>query len=703
MTTTAATSSNDVFLHPLPLSETKQKILSIEENKIKILENRLSGPNSEGKPPFEFEPLKESELENIKTKIILQNENLTHEEKEKNSASSSNSKKKTNNNKNLFDYLMTKRTRENSNHIKEIKTNSQLSNTEEKNNVYNNSNSNSYQDVFSSKHCSLNNNLFTKNKNISDYYTKTDTKQKNKKENNCSNTAPKSENSSNDNNVSLLTEIKEKNKLLLEKDKELEKLKLLIKESTDNINELTEYNKSFEMEIKRCRYDICALVKENENYKRQIKKREIHEKQYKIGKIGLQRFSHGQLLDYWEDGEELIYVKRKLDEIKNEKEEIEKMRRRLSNSKSRLKNSNNNSNTNNNINNDLINIEHDVDDQRDLLMFKWNNILREETEMKEKKERLELEKQILIHDINLFNQETKCTLAQKRDGWPLLAGRYQITGLLGKGGYSEVYKAYDLENHNIVACKLHQLNPSWKEEIKDNYIKHTIRENQIHKEISHSKIVKHYDTIEIDNNSFVTVLEYCTGPDLAGYLQRNRNIGEKEARIIITQILLGLEYLNKLPNKIIHYDLKPENIIFHNSEVKISDFGLAKIIENNKDKIQLTSQGVGTYWYLPPECFEENTNVDISSKVDIWSCGVILYEIFFRKKPFGQNYSQDTLLKEKIMFNAKKVEFPPKPIISEECKDFIKRCLAFRQEDRYDVFQALNSPFIRQEKSKKEK
>ena len=136
-------------------------------------------------------------------------------------------------------------------------------------------------------------------------------------------------------------------------------------------------------------------------------------------------------------------------------------------------------------------------------------------------------------------------------------------------------------------------------------------------------------------------------------------------------------------------------------EVKISDFGLAKVIENNKDITQLTSQGAGTYWYLPPECFDDKSQINISSKVDIWSCGIILYEMLFRKKPFGQNYSQDKILQEKVMFNARRVEFPPKPIISEECKDFIKNCLAYRQEDRYDVFQALNSSFIRQDRNKK--
>jgi tousled-like kinase len=384
----------------------------------------------------------------------------------------------------------------------------------------------------------------------------------------------------------------------------------------------------------------------------------------------------------------MIEIKKALENIKNQKEEIDKQRRKISSNKSRK--SQNEDNNNN----------YDQDESKELLNFKMSQLQKEESELKDKKNRLEIEKSILIHEINLYNQESRCTFSQKKEGWPLLGGRYQIVGLLGKGGYSEVYKAYDLENHIYVACKLHQLNQNWKEEVKDNYIKHTIRENQIHKEINHSKIVKHFDTIEIDNNSFCTVLEYCSGPDLATYLQRNRFIQEKEARIIITQILEGLEYLNKLPNKIIHYDLKPENIIFNNMEVKISDFGLAKIVESNTDRVQLTSQGVGTYWYLPPECFEEKKNVNISSKVDIWSCGVILFEMFFRKKPFGQNYTQDKLLKERVMQNAKVVEIPNKPNISDECKDFIRHCLAYHQEDRYDVFQALESPFIKQDKVK---
>lgn len=68
--------------------------------------------------------------------------------------------------------------------------------------------------------------------------------------------------------------------------------------------------------------------------------------------------------------------------------------------------------------------------------------------------------------------------------------------------------------------------------------------------------------------------------------------------MVIKQVINAIKYLHELPEKVIHYDLKPQNIMFHNGKIKIADFGLCKI--TNEEMIQLTSQGVGTYWYLPP-------------------------------------------------------------------------------------------------------
>lgn len=65
-----------------------------------------------------------------------------------------------------------------------------------------------------------------------------------------------------------------------------------------------------------------------------------------------------------------------------------------------------------------------------------------------------------------------------------------MLSLLGKGGYSEVYKAFDLENCREVACKIHHFDNNWSEQIKENYIKHAIRENEIHKDLNHRRVVK---------------------------------------------------------------------------------------------------------------------------------------------------------------------------------------------------------------------
>ena len=86
----------------------------------------------------------------------------------------------------------------------------------------------------------------------------------------------------------------------------------------------------------------------------------------------------------------------------------------------------------------------------------------------------------------------------------------------------------------------------------------------------------------------------------------------------MAQVLSGLAYLHGLPRPVIHYDLKPGNILFSkDGEVKITDFGLSKIMETGRDDIELTSQGAGTYWYLPPEAFREpgKNAVSISPKV----------------------------------------------------------------------------------------
>uniref|UniRef100_A0A8C9DJ82 non-specific serine/threonine protein kinase n=1 Tax=Prolemur simus TaxID=1328070 RepID=A0A8C9DJ82_PROSS len=254
-----------------------------------------------------------------------------------------------------------------------------------------------------------------------------------------------------------------------------------------------------------------------------------------------------------------------------------------------------------------------------------------------------------------------------------------------------------------VAVKIHQLNKNWRDEKKENYHKHACREYRIHKELDHPRIVKLYDYFSLDTDSFCTVLEYCEGNDLDFYLKQHKLMSEKEARSIIMQIVNALKYLNEIKPPIIHYDLKPGNILLVNGtacgEIKITDFGLSKIMDddsyNSVDGMELTSQGAGTYWYLPPECFVVGKEPPkISNKVDVWSVGVIFYQCLYGRKPFGHNQSQQDILQENTILKATEVQFPPKPVVTPEAKAFIRRCLAYRKEDRIDVQQLACDPYL---------
>ena len=232
---------------------------------------------------------------------------------------------------------------------------------------------------------------------------------------------------------------------------------------------------------------------------------------------------------------------------------------------------------------------------------------------------------------------TARSLAHAQDGsrfsaQQLLGERYLLLELLGRGGFSEVFRAYDLHDHREVACKIHQLSPHWSDERKANYTRHATREYAIHKALSHDRIVALYDVFEIDAHTFATVLQFCNGGDLDALLKEQRTLPEKEARAIIYQVFSGLHYLTSQRQRVIHYDLKPGNILFHDGEVKLTDFGLSKLMDESTDPLsgmELTSQGAGTYWYLPPECFEVSKGAPpkICSKVDVWSAGVVFFQV----------------------------------------------------------------------------
>lgn len=172
------------------------------------------------------------------------------------------------------------------------------------------------------------------------------------------------------------------------------------------------------------------------------------------------------------------------------------------------------------------------------MQLRQSALKKEDADLQLEMEKLERERNLHIRELKRIHNEDQ----SRFNNHPVLNDRYLLLMLLGKGGFSEVHKAFDLKEQRYVACKVHQLNKDWKEDKKANYIKyvllwkhalgifvnfsvllvlrHALREYNIHKALDHPRVVKLYDVFEIDANSFCTVLEYCDGHDLDFYLKQ---------------------------------------------------------------------------------------------------------------------------------------------------------------------------------------
>lgn len=438
---------------------------------------------------------------------------------------------------------------------------------------------------------------------------------------------------------------------------------------------------------------VARLARDNARKDRTLSHHRLQEEAPRLGTLSVQRKGI-DVQEVWENGSAISNLKDKYTALMKQKESIEALRKA---SKRRLP-----------LPGQPIPQKMDTmqgacldsgplhpDDwllQEEALKARLASIRRDEDALKTEGQRLEFEKNVHIREIKRLRDEE----ASRFGDHPILHGRYLLLELLGKGGFSEVFKSLDLQEFKHVAVKIHQLSSQWSESKKASYVKHSVREYHIHKQLHHPRIVGLLDIFEVDNNTFATVLEYCSGGDLDGYVKAHETLPEKEAKSITAQILSALCYLNVKPRSFIHYDLKPANILFDAiGQVKITDFGLSKVVEEGHTQgMELTSQGAGTYWYLPPECFDVNKTPLISNKVDVWSVGVILYQMMYGKRPFGHDLTQEQILRNDVMLNAKQVQFPSRPSASSECKDFISKCLEYRQEDRLDVHEAAAHPFL---------
>ncbi|XP_076944039.1 serine/threonine-protein kinase TOUSLED-like [Bidens hawaiensis] len=442
--------------------------------------------------------------------------------------------------------------------------------------------------------------------------------------------------------------------------------------------------KNNEQQVKPKRMKVISdLLISVSKAERQEARMKVRHDSSRLGNVGVIR-AGTVISETWEDGQAIKDLNANLRRLLESREAVERQRKSL---KKKQPDKGDGTEA------ELGLSEEDIIIQDEIYKSRLASIKREEETYVRERDRYELEKGRLIREMKRIRDED----GSRFNNYQILNHRYALLNLLGKGGFSEVYKAFDLVEYRYVACKLHGLNANWSEDKKQSYIRHAIREYNIHKTLVHHHIVRLWDIFEIDQNTFCTILEYCSGKDLDAVLKATPVLPEREARIIIFQIFQGLIYLNKRNQRIIHYDLKPGNVLFDEFGVaKVTDFGLSKIVEDDvgSQGMELTSQGAGTYWYLPPECFELSKIPLISSKVDVWSAGILLYQMLFGKRPFGHDQTQERILREDTIIKARKVEFPTRPSVSSEAKEFIRRCLTYNQEDRPDVLTIAQDPYL---------
>lgn len=204
-----------------------------------------------------------------------------------------------------------------------------------------------------------------------------------------------------------------------------------------------------------------------------------------------------------------------------------------------------------------------------------------------------------------------------------LDGRYEITELIGEGGMAEVYKAHDVLDNKEVAVKILRKQFASNEEFQRRFR----NESKAIAVLSHPNIVKVYDMCFSEKIQYIA-MEYIDGITLKDYIDSERVLNWKDAVHFIIQILRALQTAHN--RGIVHRDIKPQNImLLTDGTIKVMDFGIAKFAR--EESMTATDQAIGTVHYISPE----QARGDVTDeKSDIYSVGVMFYEMLTGQKPF---------------------------------------------------------------------
>lgn len=250
-------------------------------------------------------------------------------------------------------------------------------------------------------------------------------------------------------------------------------------------------------------------------------------------------------------------------------------------------------------------------------------------------------------------------------------GKYEIRGELGKGGMGIVYEGFDPFIQRSVALKTVQMSMVDKSEVEEAFSRFR-REAQAAGRLSHPRIVSIYEYNEDHDMAFIA-MELINGKELKDYFDEKVHFSIEESINILLQLLDALDYSHS--NGVIHRDIKPANIfITTNNQVKVADFGIAKIESSH---LTQTGSVLGTPSYMSPEQFQGLT---VDRRSDLYSAGVILYQLLTGKRPFTG--SMITIMHKSLNQNP----VPPSELnhkVTKALDEVVLHAMAKRPDDRF--------------------
>ena len=254
-------------------------------------------------------------------------------------------------------------------------------------------------------------------------------------------------------------------------------------------------------------------------------------------------------------------------------------------------------------------------------------------------------------------------------------GKYEILSILGRGGMGVVYKATDPRLDRLVAIKMMTVGYAEDPEL----LKRFYREAQSTASLQHPNIVTVYDTGDQDGSPYL-VMEFLEGESLDSIVTSRRLLSAAEKVHYVIEACRGLSYAHG--RGIVHRDIKPGNImVLKDGSAKLVDFGIAHVASNTLTR---TGQIMGSVNYMSPEQIHGRS---VDARTDIFSLGVVLYQLFTNSLPFEGDSSASTLLKI--------IHEPPPPMTQfleghpKELESIILRALAKNRDERYQTADEL--------------